>query len=32
MGFELEGQLKERWIVGDEISDSLIFGLLSNKE
>ncbi len=32
MGFELEGRLKERWIVGEEISDSLVFGLLSNKE
>jgi ribosomal-protein-alanine N-acetyltransferase len=28
LGFKKEGHLKERWIVGDEISDSLIYGLL----
>lgn len=28
LGFEQEGYLKQRWIVGDEISDSAIFGLL----
>lgn len=32
MGFELEGRLKERWVVGGEISDSLVFGLLSHNE
>lgn len=28
LGFKKEGQLRERWIVGDEVSDSVIFGLL----
>lgn len=28
LGFEQEGYLKQRWIVGDEISDSIIYGLL----
>ena len=28
LGFEQEGYLKQRWIVGDEVSDSAIFGLL----
>ena len=28
LGFVREGHLRERWIVGDEISDSLIMGLL----
>lgn len=28
LGFEQEGYLKQRWIVGDEVSDSIIFGLL----
>jgi ribosomal-protein-alanine N-acetyltransferase len=27
-GFEQDGYLRERWIVGDEISDSALFGLL----
>ena len=28
LGFTKEGQLRERWIVGGEVSDSAIFGLL----
>lgn len=28
LGFEQEGYLKQRWVVGDEISDSAIYGLL----
>jgi ribosomal-protein-alanine N-acetyltransferase len=28
LGFKLEGHLRERWIVADEVSDSAIFGLL----
>jgi ribosomal-protein-alanine N-acetyltransferase len=28
LGFKLEGHLRERWIVGGEVSDSAIFGLL----
>lgn len=28
LGFKKEGYLRERWIVGDEVSDSVIFGLL----
>lgn len=28
LGFEQEGYLKQRWVVGDEVSDSAIFGLL----
>lgn len=28
LGFEQEGVLKQRWVVGDEISDSEIYGLL----
>ena len=28
LGFRLEGQLRERWIVGDEVSDSALYGLL----
>jgi [ribosomal protein S5]-alanine N-acetyltransferase len=28
LGFKREGYLPERWIVGDEVSDSEIFGLL----
>lgn len=29
LGFQQEGLLRERWIVGDEISDTALFGLLS---
>jgi RimJ/RimL family protein N-acetyltransferase len=28
LGFIKEGHLRERWIVGDEVSDSIIYGLL----
>jgi ribosomal-protein-alanine N-acetyltransferase len=28
LGFQKEGHLRERWIVGDEVSDSWIYGLL----
>ncbi len=28
LGFTLEGTLRERWIVGDEVSDSGLYGLL----
>jgi RimJ/RimL family protein N-acetyltransferase len=28
LGFKKEGYLRERWIVGDEISDSALYGLL----
>ena len=28
LGFRLEGRLRERWIVGGEVSDSAIYGLL----
>ncbi len=28
LGFRKEGHLRERWIVGDEVSDSAMFGLL----
>lgn len=31
MGFQLEGLLRERWIVGGEKSDSAMYGLLSNE-
>jgi [ribosomal protein S5]-alanine N-acetyltransferase len=31
LGFKLEGQLRERWIVGAEISDSAIYGLLASE-
>lgn len=27
-GFQNEGYLRERWIVGDEVSDSILYGLL----
>ena len=30
LGFRREGRLRERWIVGDEISDSAIYGLLAS--
>jgi RimJ/RimL family protein N-acetyltransferase len=28
LGFKKEGHLRERWIVGDELSDTALFGLL----
>lgn len=28
LGFKQEGYLRERWIVGDHVSDSIIYGLL----
>jgi ribosomal-protein-alanine N-acetyltransferase len=28
LGFKLEGHLRERWIVGDEISDTALYGLI----
>ena len=28
LGFEKEGHLKERWIVGGEVQDALYYGLL----
>jgi RimJ/RimL family protein N-acetyltransferase len=28
LGFSKEGYLRERWIVGEEISDSALYGLL----
>ena len=28
LGFKQEGHLRERWIVGDEVSDSALYGLL----
>jgi RimJ/RimL family protein N-acetyltransferase len=28
LGFVREGLLRERWVVGDEISDSALYGLL----
>jgi ribosomal-protein-alanine N-acetyltransferase len=31
LGFIKEGHLRERWIVGDEVSDSIIYGLLSSE-
>ena len=30
MGFQLEGLLKERWIVGDIVADTELYGLLRN--
>jgi RimJ/RimL family protein N-acetyltransferase len=29
LGFRLEGRLRERWIVGGEVSDSALYGLLA---
>jgi len=29
LGFEREGLLRERWIVGEEVSDSALYGLLA---
>jgi len=29
LGFRLEGHLRERWIVGTEVSDSALYGLLA---
>lgn len=31
LGFKLEGYLRERWIVGEEVSDSAIYGLLARE-
>jgi len=31
LGFTREGHLRERWIVGGEISDSWIYGLLARE-
>ena len=31
LGFQREGYLRERWIVGDEISDSALYGLLASE-
>ena len=31
LGFVQEGFLRERWIVGDEVSDTALFGLLSRE-
>ena len=31
LGFKREGLLRERWIVGDEISDSALYGLLASQ-
>ena len=28
LGFRKEGYLRERWIVGDEVSDTALYGLL----
>ena len=28
LGFVKEGHLRERWIVGDEVSDTALYGLL----
>ena len=31
LGFKLEGLLRERWIVGAEVSDSALYGLLASE-
>jgi ribosomal-protein-alanine N-acetyltransferase len=31
LGFQKEGHLRERWIVGNEVSDSLLYGLLRSE-
>jgi [ribosomal protein S5]-alanine N-acetyltransferase len=31
LGFQCEGHLRERWIVGDEVSDSALYGLLARE-
>jgi ribosomal-protein-alanine N-acetyltransferase len=31
LGFKHEGHLRERWIVGGEVSDSAIYGLLARE-
>ena len=31
LGFRREGLLRERWIVGGEISDSALYGLLASE-
>ena len=31
LGFQREGHLRERWIVGDEVSDSALYGLLASE-
>ena len=31
LGFTLEGHLRERWIVGDEVSDTALYGLLQRE-
>lgn len=31
LGFAHEGTLRERWIVGDEVSDSALYGLLASE-
>ena len=30
LGFRQEGHLRERWIVGSEVSDSALYGLLAS--
>ena len=31
LGFRREGYLRERWIVADEVSDSILYGLLQRE-
>jgi len=31
LGFQKEGLLRQRWIVGDEVSDSALYGLLAHE-
>jgi RimJ/RimL family protein N-acetyltransferase len=31
LGFTREGYLRERWIVGDEVSDTALYGLLQRE-